>query len=650
MDKIKEVNKVLLEEVQKIPLLKKGLKKIERKIHRLEKRKSDLTKNFDERKKEKESLEGDYQKYSILKERLANLDDAIKKLKAEITKRKREVSRLQRMKNRLPIIEKTYNEFVKLQESIDKLKPLKNKFDKLSAHLSELNISKEGKEKELSEAQEELEKTKSEIARLEKQIPSCMEANKVEKELKEIEKKKTKFEKRKAALEADIRTAKKLIKDLRRKLNEVKGKRKCPVCLQLIKDPSQVNKHYNEEITNLLSQQVKNRKILKNVELELGEAVKKFGELNIARNNLRDRFNKRQLVARETKALRRLGKREKRIDKLIQTLNAKMEKQRAIIVSLNFDEKGYSNIEARLSELRKQKISEKYVNVKTQLERLPEATEAVITSMKELNVLNDQRKGLHGEIISFGDIEKNYERVKRSFESVQKAMEENKVKLAEENISRSSGKKQLTELLEKKTSVEDNKKKIRELEKERLLLEELRNVFKNIPENILRRLRPYIEKEGNDIITDLSDGEITALNIEEETLNVAATMLGEVRPIHYFSEGQKTRINMSLRVAISRILSKLPQTEEHAYAVMQTLFVDEGDFGSLDESGIRDAVAVIRNLTREFDRVIVISHVSAIKEIFQGRMLEVIKIGSEESVVKSFGVTPELTEEIVSAK
>lgn len=93
---------------------------------------------------------------------------------------------------------------------------------------------------------------------------------------------------------------------------------------------------------------------------------------------------------------------------------------------------------------------------------------------------------------------------------------------------------------------------------------------------------------------------------------------------------------MALRVAISRILSKLPQTEEHAYAIMQTLFVDEGDFGSLDESGIRDAVSVIRSLTKELDKVIVISHISAIREMLQGHTLDVVKTGCEESTVKSF--------------
>lgn len=37
---------------------------------------------------------------------------------------------------------------------------------------------------------------------------------------------------------------------------------------------------------------------------------------------------------------------------------------------------------------------------------------------------------------------------------------------------------------------------------------------------------------------------------------------------------------MALRVAISRILDKLPQTDEYTFAIMQTLFIDEGDLAT----------------------------------------------------------------------
>jgi len=206
----------------------------------------------------------------------------------------------------------------------------------------------------------------------------------------------------------------------------------------------------------------------------------------------------------------------------------------------------------------------------------------------------------------------------------------------------------LKELLEKERILEDNKGKIRRFGEERIVLEELKDVFASIPENILRRLRPSIEKEGTDLINDLSNNELTALNIEEETLNVAATINGQVRAIHYFSGGQKTRISMALRVAISRILSKLPQTEEHAFAVMQTLFVDEGDFGNLDEAGIREAIAVVRNLTKEFSRVILISHIDDIREIFHGYTVEVLKTSAIESGIRIPGIDELEREQLVT--
>ena len=64
------------------------------------------------------------------------------------------------------------------------------------------------------------------------------------------------------------------------------------------------------------------------------------------------------------------------------------------------------------------------------------------------------------------------------------------------------------------------------------------------------------------------------------------------------------------------------------------MFIDEGDFEDLDDYGIRDAVNVIRNLTAEFSRVILISHVDAVKGFFQGQTLEVVKTAPEQSVVR----------------
>jgi exonuclease SbcC len=649
-EKVEEVNKVLLEEVKKIPLLKIESKKLDQTLRRLRKQKSHLIEKVKERKREKQSLEGNYRKFTVLKERLTNLEANIQKTNSEIAKRKRELTRLQRMKEELPSIEESYKGFTELQSKLDKLKPKKQQFDKFSGKLSELTTLKTEKDNNLSALQNEIGTALLEIKEQEEQIPKHTEISRTQRELRLLEKKKDKLGKQRATAEADLKNISKSMKDLQRKLTQVEGKTRCPICLQTIKDPRRITKHYEKENTKLLSQQKKKQGLFDEVTTEFDTNQKRLEKVKLILDDLQNRFNKKQLVERTRKTLRSLESRRKQSQKIVQATNVKIEKQVKSISKLGFDEKGYAVDEANLSTLRKQKITEKYSNAKAQVERLPEVRKELTASQKALTSLSGKSKNLQSRLTSFGDIEKNYRNARRNFEGAQNVLNENQAKIVKEKTNKGNNRRQLNEVLGKKKNVEENEKRIRTLEKEKIILEELRNVFKNIPENILRRLRPYIEKEGNDLITELSDNEMTGLNIEEETLNVAATMTGEVRPIHYFSEGQKTRINMALRVAISRILSKLPQTEEHAYAIMQTLFVDEGDFGSLDESGIRDAVSVIRELTREFDRVIMISHVSAIREMLQGHTLEVVKIGSEESTVKFFGASSESPQAIVPVK
>ena len=91
---------------------------------------------------------------------------------------------------------------------------------------------------------------------------------------------------------------------------------------------------------------------------------------------------------------------------------------------------------------------------------------------------------------------------------------------------------------------------------------------------------------------------------------------------------------MALRVAISRILSKLPQTED-AFAAMQTLIIDEGDFGNLDEAGIRDAMNVLQNMAKDFSRIVLISHLESVRENFRGYTIEVIETGPLQSTISA---------------
>ncbi|MEM3085098.1 MAG: hypothetical protein QXP61_08435, partial [Nitrososphaerales archaeon] len=283
--------------------------------------------------------------------------------------------------------------------------------------------------------------------------------------------------------------------------------------------------------------------------------------------------------------------------------------------------------------LRQQKIAEKYSSVQTQLKLLPKIVSEVSKLTSNLLQMKEERRKLLSLVKELQDIEHKFALVKEELQSVEKIHEQNVVTLTKERTNYNTLTKHLAELKKKESVLERNEDAIEKTRATISTLEELMAIFSNIPENILKRLVPYVEKESTAIINELSEGTITAVNIDSETLSIGATIGGEERPIQYFSGGQQTRINMALRIAISRILSKLPHTKEHALASMQTLFIDEGDFGNLDEAGVREAMGVIHNLTREFSRIVLLSHLESVRSNFQGYMVEVVKTTPSQSTI-----------------
>jgi len=55
---------------------------------------------------------------------------------------------------------------------------------------------------------------------------------------------------------------------------------------------------------------------------------------------------------------------------------------------------------------------------------------------------------------------------------------------------------------------------------------------------------------------------------------------GEFHDVQEFSGGEKTQINAALRFAIAKELANMPQVGR-TFGRMKTLFIDEGDLGSL---------------------------------------------------------------------
>ena len=140
---------------------------------------------------------------------------------------------------------------------------------------------------------------------------------------------------------------------------------------------------------------------------------------------------------------------------------------------------------------------------------------------------------------------------------------------------------------------------------------------------IIETAIPEIEEEANRLLGRMTDNRMH-LTLEtqsdyrsregaKETLDIRiADELG-VRGYELFSGGEAFRINLALRIALSRVLAR------RAGAPLPTLFIDEG-FGTQDPGGRDRIVDALNAIRDDFERIIVITHIEELKEQFPARI------------------------------
>ncbi len=145
---------------------------------------------------------------------------------------------------------------------------------------------------------------------------------------------------------------------------------------------------------------------------------------------------------------------------------------------------------------------------------------------------------------------------------------------------------------------------------------------------LIETVLPRVEDEANALLGRMTDGR---MNVKLETQRQRRSGRGEpietleiiisdeVGPRSYelFSGGEAFRINLALRIALSKVLAN------RKGAPLPVLFIDEG-FGTQDATGRERILDVISAIQDDFEKIIVISHLEEIREAFPDR-IEVLK-------------------------
>ena len=177
--------------------------------------------------------------------------------------------------------------------------------------------------------------------------------------------------------------------------------------------------------------------------------------------------------------------------------------------------------------------------------------------------------------------------------------------------------RQIAEISENKLEKEAQIKQLRE---DNTLYGELALAFskKGIQAVLIEESLPEIAEEANTLLAKMTDNRMS-ISIESqkdnkkgglvETLEIRiADELG-TRNYEMFSGGEAFRIDLALRIAISRLLVR------RAGASLPLLIIDEG-FGTQDSTGLEKLIEAINSIQDDFEKIFMVTHLEELKDRF----------------------------------
>ncbi len=171
-----------------------------------------------------------------------------------------------------------------------------------------------------------------------------------------------------------------------------------------------------------------------------------------------------------------------------------------------------------------------------------------------------------------------------------------------------------------------------EIEKYTILREDIFH-SNGVPKYAIEKLLPAISIKASEILSDLTSGKLN--QIVFRPIEITGRVGFEIyvfdgereREASTFSGGEKTQINAAIRFAIMERIAEIPDTAGAVFRKSNTLFIDEGDLGTLDDETTRQMfVEKIFELQSMFEKIIVITHLEDVAEQFPNRII----VGKDE--------------------
>ncbi len=292
------------------------------------------------------------------------------------------------------------------------------------------------------------------------------------------------------------------------------------------------------------------------------------------------------------------------------------------------EEKRLKAVEEKVTKS-KSKVKE-LEEVRLRLKEIGDTAKLVSELEEQGRVAGEEGRKVAEDLEKMKDAEKEYAKAKEKVDGLREEAERLAKRLGGQEEAAKRLEKRIAELRTEEKTIKETEMLLKGLRERQEILAILKDtVFhkKGVVMFAINQLLPALEIEASKNLSDMTDGRFNKVKLEtyEESgrHGVRISVEGVDRRWHdigEFSGGERTQINAALRFAIARELASMPQLGR-GYGKMKTLFIDEGDLGSLDTEVSRDLfVQKLFRMGGFFDKVILITHLTEVAEKFQSRM------------------------------
>ncbi|MBI4733856.1 MAG: SMC family ATPase [Rubrobacteridae bacterium] len=582
------------------------------------------------------------------------LEDQLQKLNASI-----DVART--LEKRGEEINKGYGDLITLRNREEKLAQTSQEFNLLESKTNNLKLAIAKAKSELETNINNISKRKGELENQLTQKSSLegeLEINKGElekfdkadQELAKLREDYASKQQEKATMEAKTKALQGKLDDIEKRRELLNDDESCPLCKKPLAPHehdsmrAQIDNELLETTREIEEFQKKTEKLtselesIKNAGTKLSENLKQREIAQVKAGTLNEKLQSLEQVAAELSGLN--NQYDKLSKVLAKNLFAESEQAELKKIEDEIGRLGYNPVDHNAVRDNIKKASQ-YERLKSELESAKasiKATETTIEAVtKQHNSLTESTKtdetkaaDISKEIGGMGNIADNLQKIETS--------------LTEKRQSEATMIDRRSSAQTKIDNLSELKKQKKALLKERTESAHNSSIYdtrsfafskKGIQALIIENTIPEIEEEANALLRRLTNNQMNLRFITQkdqrtggviETLDliIADGDLGD-RKYELFSGGEAFRINFAVRIALSKLLAR------RAGARLETLVIDEG-FGTQDEEGKEKLIDAISAVQDDFKKIIVITHLDDLKELFPSR-IEVTKKRGFGSIV-----------------